>query len=105
MTPEEIPVHSLTHLIFSFGFIAPGTFKIEPMSDFEPSMFGRVTDLKEKKPSLKVLIALGVSQVTFLEVLAANTFRVGHIMIQESIRKSSLTWPQPLQTGRSLSPT
>ncbi|KAJ6194672.1 hypothetical protein J3E72DRAFT_198535 [Bipolaris maydis] len=59
MTPEEIPVHSLTHLIFSFGFIAPGTFKIEPMSDFQPSLFGRVTDLKMKKPSLKVLIALG----------------------------------------------
>ncbi|OAL51441.1 hypothetical protein IQ07DRAFT_586945 [Pyrenochaeta sp. DS3sAY3a] len=59
MTPEEIPVHSLTHLIFSFGFIAPGSFKIEPMSDFQPSLFGRVTDLKMKKPSLKVLIALG----------------------------------------------
>ncbi|KAJ8110045.1 hypothetical protein OPT61_g7002 [Boeremia exigua] len=59
MTPEEIPVHSLTHLIFSFGFIAPGTFKIEPMTDFQPSLFGRVTDLKMKKPSLKVLIALG----------------------------------------------
>lgn len=63
MTPEEIPVHSLTHLIFSFGFIAPGTFKIENMPDFQPSLFGRVTDLKQKKPSLKVLIALGVSHV------------------------------------------
>jgi chitinase len=66
MAPEEIPVHSLTHLIFSFGFISPGTFKIENMPDYEPSMFGRVTDLKEKKPSLKVLIAIGVSMLTWL---------------------------------------
>lgn len=61
MTPQEIPVHSLTHLIFSFGFTASGTFKIEPMSDFQPFLFGRVTDLNMKKPSLKALIALGVS--------------------------------------------
>lgn len=60
MPPEEIPVHSLTHLFFSFGFIAPGTFRIEPMVDFQPSLFGRVTDLKMKNPNLKVLIALGV---------------------------------------------
>lgn len=33
------------------------------MPDFQPSLFGRVTDLKQKKPSLKVLIALGVSLV------------------------------------------
>ena len=70
MTPEEIPVHSLTHLIFSFGFIAPGTFKIENMVDFEPSLFGRVTDLKQKKPSLKVLIALGVCLIVSLELFA-----------------------------------
>lgn len=61
MKPEEIPISSLTHLIFAFGFIAPGTFRIENMVDFQPSLFGRVTDLKQRKPSLKVLIALGVS--------------------------------------------
>ncbi|CAG7942048.1 unnamed protein product [Penicillium salamii] len=59
MSPEDIPIRMLTHVFFSFGFIAPGTFKIENMKDFQPSLFGRVTDLKMKNPDLKVVIALG----------------------------------------------
>ncbi|OCL10883.1 glycoside hydrolase family 18 protein [Glonium stellatum] len=59
MTPEEIPVSQLTHLIFAFGFITPGNYRITNMPDVSPKMFGRVTDLKEKNNNLKVMIALG----------------------------------------------
>jgi chitinase len=66
MQPEEIPVHMLTHIFFSFAFIAPDTYKLENMKDFPPSMFGRVTNLKTKNPDLKVLIAIGVRCVKSL---------------------------------------
>ncbi|KAB8208432.1 glycosyl hydrolases family 18-domain-containing protein [Aspergillus parasiticus] len=59
MKPEEIPVESLTHLIFSFGFIAPNTYKVLPMPDTEEGLFKQVTDVKEKNSNLKVLVALG----------------------------------------------
>ncbi|KAE8409977.1 glycoside hydrolase superfamily [Aspergillus pseudonomiae] len=59
MKPEEIPVDSLTHLIFSFGFVAPDTYKVLPMPDTEEGLFNEVTDVKKKNPNLKVLVALG----------------------------------------------
>ncbi|KAF7596873.1 hypothetical protein BBP40_011918 [Aspergillus hancockii] len=59
MKPEEIPAESLTHLIFSFGFVAPNTYEIQPMPDTDPALFTQVTNVKKKNPNLKVLIALG----------------------------------------------
>ncbi|OGM51306.1 brain chitinase and chia [Aspergillus bombycis] len=59
MKPEEIPVESLTHLIFSFGFVAPDTYKVLPMPDTEEGLFQQVTGVKRKNPNLKVLVALG----------------------------------------------
>lgn len=59
MTPDEIPVSKLTHLIFSFGFITPGTFKITNMDGVPAKLFSEITKLKEKNKNLKVLIALG----------------------------------------------
>ncbi|KAE8419746.1 glycoside hydrolase superfamily [Aspergillus pseudocaelatus] len=59
MKPEEIPVELLTHLIFSFGFIAPITYRVLPMPDTKEALFKQVTDVKKKNPNLKVLVALG----------------------------------------------
>ncbi|KAL3441172.1 glycoside hydrolase superfamily [Aspergillus insuetus] len=54
MQPEEIPIYLLTHVFFSFAFIAPETYMLENMKDFQASLFGRVTNLKTKNPDLKV---------------------------------------------------
>ncbi|KAF5980123.1 glycoside hydrolase family 18 protein [Fusarium bulbicola] len=59
MSPEEIPVHDITHLIFSFGFVTPGDFRITNMPDVKPNLFTQVTDLKDKNPNLSIMIALG----------------------------------------------
>lgn len=59
MEPSSIPVQFLTHLIFSFGFITPDDFRITNMPDVPAKMFGEVTDLKQKNPNMKVMIALG----------------------------------------------
>ncbi|KAE8383083.1 glycoside hydrolase superfamily [Aspergillus bertholletiae] len=59
MKPEEIPVESLTHLIFSFGFVAPNTYQIQPMPDTKEDLFTQATDVKKRNSNLKVLVALG----------------------------------------------
>ncbi|KAF7554596.1 hypothetical protein G7Z17_g2800 [Cylindrodendrum hubeiense] len=59
MRPNEIPVYDITHLIFSFGFITPGDFRITNMPDVRPELFEEVTMLKNRNPDLQVLIALG----------------------------------------------
>lgn len=58
MKPSEIPVQLLTHLIFAFGFVTDD-FRVTNMPDVPPDMFGEVTDLKQKNPNMKVLVALG----------------------------------------------
>lgn len=59
MSPQEIPVHDITHLIFSFGFVAPGDFRITNMPDVKSSLLTQVTDLKDKNPNLNTMIAFG----------------------------------------------
>jgi chitinase len=59
MSIEQIPVGALTHLMFSFGYISPGTFEITPMDDLDPKLFTKMTALKRKNKALKVMIALG----------------------------------------------
>jgi chitinase len=68
MKPEEIPVESLTHLIFSFGFVAPNTFMIQPMPGTEAGLFTQITNVKKKNPRLKVLIALGVRAISAFQL-------------------------------------
>ncbi|RGP61415.1 glycosyl hydrolases family 18 [Fusarium longipes] len=59
MSPHEIPVHDITHLIFSFGFVTPGDFRITNMPDVKSSLLTQVAGLKDKNPNLSVMIALG----------------------------------------------
>ncbi|KAF2137101.1 glycoside hydrolase family 18 protein [Aplosporella prunicola CBS 121167] len=60
MTPAEIPINKLTHLIFSFAYISPGpAFKIITMDGLSPNLFSQVVALKDRNPNLKVLVALG----------------------------------------------
>jgi chitinase len=56
---DDIPVGSLTHLMFSFGYVTPGTFQIAPMDDLDPSLFSKITALKKYNKALKVMVALG----------------------------------------------
>ncbi|RSL40913.1 hypothetical protein CEP54_015977 [Fusarium duplospermum] len=59
MAPDDIPVHDITHLIYSFGFITPGDFRITNMPDVKPGLFREIGMLKNKNPDLKIQIALG----------------------------------------------
>jgi chitinase len=59
MKPSAIPVEFLTHLIFAFAFVSDGDFRITNMPDVPAKAFGEVTDMKQKNPNMKVLIALG----------------------------------------------
>ncbi|EAS33737.3 chitinase 5 [Coccidioides immitis RS] len=56
---KDIPVNSLTHLFFSFGYITPGDFKIAGMDGLPDKLFSDFTSLKKKNPGLKTVIALG----------------------------------------------
>lgn len=58
MSPQEIPVHDITYLIFSFGFVTPGDFRTN-MPDVKPSLLTQFTDLKDKNPNLSIIIDLG----------------------------------------------
>ncbi|KAK5654041.1 hypothetical protein OQA88_7719 [Cercophora sp. LCS_1] len=59
MSIEQIPAGALTHLMFSFGYITPGDFKVVPMDDLDPGLFSKMTALKRRNKALKVMIALG----------------------------------------------
>ncbi|KAE8349832.1 glycoside hydrolase superfamily [Aspergillus coremiiformis] len=59
MRPEEIPVDLYTHLMFSFGFITPKTYAVQPAPGTEESLFTQVVDVKKRNPNLKVIVALG----------------------------------------------
>ena len=55
---DQIPVNSLTHLFFSFGYITPD-FNIAGMDGLPFELFSDFTALKKKNPGLKVVVALG----------------------------------------------
>lgn len=62
MRMQDIPVGSLTHIYYSFGYIRPSTYDIIPMDDgkaLSTDTFTEFASLKQKNPALKVVIALG----------------------------------------------
>lgn len=60
MTAEQIPVDGLTHVNFAFAYIDPDSGDIIPMDDGEgTSLFQRVTNIKLRKPDLKVWVSIG----------------------------------------------
>ncbi|EUC30532.1 glycoside hydrolase family 18 protein [Bipolaris zeicola 26-R-13] len=62
MRRQDIPVGSLTHIYYSFGYIRLSTYDIIPMDDGKPlstDTFTEFASLKQKNPGPKVFIALG----------------------------------------------
>jgi chitinase len=62
MKIQDIPIGSLTHIYYSFGYIKPETYEIVPMDDegeLSTDSFTEFAGLKRKNPGLKVVIALG----------------------------------------------
>ncbi|KAI0850294.1 carbohydrate-binding module family 18 [Daldinia vernicosa] len=59
MSLNDIPVNSLTHLYFSFGSITPGDYSITGMEGLPGWLFSNFTDLKQRNPALKTVIAIG----------------------------------------------
>ncbi|KAK2773012.1 chitinase [Colletotrichum kahawae] len=58
MGPSEIPVHLLTHLFVSFGYINDA-FQVTNMDGIDPGLYKSVGNVKARNPSLKIVIALG----------------------------------------------
>ncbi|OTB02455.1 glycoside hydrolase family 18 protein [Hypoxylon sp. CI-4A] len=59
MPLSDIPVNSLTHLYFSFGSITPGDYSITGMQGLPEWLFSNFTNLKQRNPALKTVIAIG----------------------------------------------
>ncbi|KAJ3578860.1 hypothetical protein NPX13_g1706 [Xylaria arbuscula] len=64
MTMQDIPVGSLTHIFYSFGYIKPDTYDIIPIQDGGDQSLSEDTlkefgSLKRRNPAVKVSIALG----------------------------------------------
>ncbi|KAH7309224.1 hypothetical protein B0I35DRAFT_398631 [Stachybotrys elegans] len=58
MGPGEIPVHMLTHLFVSFGYVNDA-WEITNMDGVDPEIFKTIGNVKARNPELKVVIALG----------------------------------------------
>lgn len=58
MSPNEIPVNMLTHLIVSFGYISQD-FRITNMDGISSEIYRDIGNIKARNPSLKIMIALG----------------------------------------------
>lgn len=56
---KDIPIGSITHLHFAFGFITPNDFQVVPMPGLDLERFPEVTALKTQNTALKVLVSLG----------------------------------------------
>ncbi|KAK0647937.1 Killer toxin subunits alpha/beta [Lasiodiplodia hormozganensis] len=56
---KDIPVESLTHLNFAFGYITPDSFEIAPMEGVDAKLFSDFTALKKRNSGLKATISLG----------------------------------------------
>jgi chitinase len=56
---RDIPVKSLTHLYFAFGYISQESLDVVPMNGLNPELFTTFTRLKEINPGIKLSIALG----------------------------------------------
>ncbi|KAI0523939.1 glycosyl hydrolases family 18-domain-containing protein [Xylaria bambusicola] len=64
MSMQDIPVGSLTHIFYSFGYIRPDTYDIIPIQDGGDQTLSEDTlkefaSLKRRNPAVKVTIALG----------------------------------------------
>ncbi|KAI9876312.1 MAG: hypothetical protein M1830_006786 [Pleopsidium flavum] len=59
MTFQNIPIKSITHLHFSFGYISPGSFQVVPMDSLPSSLFNDLTTLKSQNSALKAIVAIG----------------------------------------------
>ena len=59
MTFQNIPVGSITHLYFAFGFVTPGSFEVGPMDGNSPDLFSDLTALKSQNSGLKTVVSLG----------------------------------------------
>ncbi|KAG4435143.1 hypothetical protein IFR05_009375 [Cadophora sp. M221] len=81
---DDIPVNSLTHLNFAFGYITPGNFEITGMDDLSSDLFSDLTKLKSKNTALKTMVALGgwtfndnntVTQPVFSDMVSSEANR------------------------------
>lgn len=63
MKIADIPIGSLTHIYYSFGFIKLDSYDIIPMAgedeEISTNTFTEFAGLKRKNPGLKVIMALG----------------------------------------------
>ncbi|GAP90626.2 putative glycoside hydrolase family 18 protein [Rosellinia necatrix] len=60
MQLKDIPVSSITHLHYSFAYVAPSSYAITTMDDTVPTeLFAQFAGLKKQNPALKVIVSIG----------------------------------------------
>ncbi|KAL4902677.1 glycoside hydrolase superfamily [Aspergillus multicolor] len=78
--PAKIPLEIYTHLNYAFASIDPDTFEVIPPNPSEAKLMTRLTDLKQRDPSLRVVIAIrgwsfndfGPTATTFSDLAASE---------------------------------
>lgn len=68
-TPEDIGADLCTHVIFAFGWLKKGKLSSfesnDETKDGKVGLYERIMTLKKANPKLKVLLAIGKSEVFF----------------------------------------
>ncbi|KAH6608262.1 chitinase (class v) [Trichoderma cornu-damae] len=115
MMPEEIPYGQYTHIIFSFGTINPGTFKVSAGDAQTEYMMSRIGAIKVIQPDIKIWVALGgwafndpgPTQTTFSDIAASsantNTFldSLVQMMNKYGFDGVDIDWEYPVAEDRS----
>ncbi|RAH72481.1 uncharacterized protein BO66DRAFT_436148 [Aspergillus aculeatinus CBS 121060] len=110
MRISQIPVESLTHLYYAFGYITPATFEVTLMPDINPNTLLDFAKLKERNPSVVLRISLGgwdfnedntLTQNVFADMVSTEANRAKFIqhlrvfMRQHSLDAVDIDWEYP----------
>lgn len=119
MKIQDIPIGSLTHIYYSFGFIKPDSYDIIPMvgedEDISTNTFTEFAGLKRNNLGLKVIMALGgwsfnnndtIWQTVFGDIVSSKENRsrfikkVEDFMMEYGFDGIDIDWEYPGATDR-----
>lgn len=107
--PFMIDVTKWTHLNYAFALIDESTYEIGQMNSFDTALYGKLTDLKYKNPTLKVYISVGgwdAGGATFSAMASTKANRAAFIQSTVKFIKTyvfdgvDISWQYPAAKGR-----
>jgi chitinase len=107
VSPSQIDIKGLTHLIYAFVFFDPATFQIIPMPGDDINQYREFTKLQAK--SLKTWVGIGgwlfnepgPNQRAFSDMVSSRFFRATFIksliqfMVQHDFQGADIDWEYP----------